>query len=121
MLFCAPSDVNDVWSLVAKATVDNTLGVAAKVAPRSPLEDPRKDRLICVYTSDFSDKPDIGRVLQRLRELHLVETKFKQIYYKPGKLLSSSFVTQSADKRNRHIHALGNIQWKSMGAQGIYL
>ncbi|TQS34140.1 hypothetical protein Golomagni_05490, partial [Golovinomyces magnicellulatus] len=83
MLFCAPSDVNEVWAIIAKATADNTLGIAAKVAPRSPLEDPRKDRLICVYTSDFSDKSDVGNVLKRLRELHLVGTKFQQIYYKP--------------------------------------
>lgn len=85
MIFCPPSEVNEVWEIIAKATANNELGIAAKVAPKSPLEDPRKDRLICIYTSDFYDKPDVGRVLQKLRALRLVEARSKQIYYKPGK------------------------------------
>lgn len=69
---------------MAKATANNELGIAAKVLPRQEDEDPRKDRLICVYTADFMDKTDVGRVLQRLRELRLVEARSKRIYYKPG-------------------------------------
>jgi len=68
---------------VAKSTADNELGIAAKVAPRSETEDPRKDRLVCVYTADFSNKADVGRVLQKLRELKLVEVRVRPIYYKP--------------------------------------
>ncbi|TFB07531.1 hypothetical protein CCMA1212_000049 [Trichoderma ghanense] len=60
MLFCPATEVNEVWEIVAKATANNELGIAAKVAPRSPLEDPRKDRLLCVYTADFSDTADVG-------------------------------------------------------------
>ncbi|KAI1020798.1 hypothetical protein LB504_011877 [Fusarium proliferatum] len=84
MLFCAPAEVNDVWGIVAKATAKNELGIAAKVAPRPAEEDSRKDRLICVYTTDFADKADVGRVLQKLRELRLVEARGRPIYYKPG-------------------------------------
>lgn len=87
MLFCALSEVNDVWEIVAKATANNELGIAAKVAPRSPLENPHKDRLICLYTTDFRDTADVGRVLQKLRELRLVEARGRPIYYKPGKAL----------------------------------
>ncbi|KAH7157201.1 hypothetical protein EDB81DRAFT_416243 [Dactylonectria macrodidyma] len=83
MLFCPPAEVNDVWEIIAKATANNELGIAAKVLPRTPLEDSRKDRLICVYTSDFKDKADVGRVLQKLRELKLVESRGRPIYYKP--------------------------------------
>ncbi|KAL7803818.1 DUF1917 domain-containing protein [Trichoderma aethiopicum] len=83
MLFCPATEVNEVWEIVAKATANNELGIAAKVAPRSPLEDPRKDRLLCVYTADFADKADVGRVLQKLRELKLVEARGRPIYYKP--------------------------------------
>ncbi|KAL6914277.1 hypothetical protein ACHAP8_010761 [Fusarium lateritium] len=83
MLFCPPAEVNDVWDIVAKATANNELGIAAKVAPRPVDEDSRKDRLICVYTADFADKADVGRVLQRLRELRLVEIRGRPIYYKP--------------------------------------
>ncbi|EQK98023.1 DNA polymerase II large subunit-like protein [Ophiocordyceps sinensis CO18] len=76
--------VNENWELVAKATANNELGIAAKVAPRAPDQDQRKDHLICVYTMDFHDKADVGRVLRRLRELRLVESRARPIYYKPG-------------------------------------
>jgi hypothetical protein len=85
MLFCPPAEVNEVWEIVAKATANNELGIAAKVAPRPIEDDSRKDRLICVYTTDFTDRADIGRVLQKLRELRLVEARGRYIYYKPGK------------------------------------
>lgn len=85
MLFCPPNEVNDVWEIVAKATANNELGIAAKVAPKPVEDDFRRDRLICVYTSDFADRADVGRVLQKLRELRLVEARGRFIYYKPGK------------------------------------
>jgi hypothetical protein len=84
MIFCPASEVNALWETVAKATANNELGIAAKVLPRPQDQDPRKDRLICVYTADFMDKPDVGRVLRRLRELRLVEARSRRIYYKPG-------------------------------------
>ncbi|KAH6890956.1 hypothetical protein B0T10DRAFT_595013 [Thelonectria olida] len=83
MLFCPPAEVNEVWEIVAKATANNELGIAAKVAPRPIEDDSRKDRLICVYTTDFTDRADVGRVLQKLRELRLVEARGRYIYYKP--------------------------------------
>ncbi|KAI5466495.1 hypothetical protein BGZ63DRAFT_132833 [Mariannaea sp. PMI_226] len=83
MLFCPPNEVNDVWESVAKATANNELGIAAKVAPKPIEDDFRRDRLICIYTSDFANKADVGRVLQRLRELKLVENRGRFIYYKP--------------------------------------
>ncbi|KAK5995774.1 UPF0696C11orf68-like protein [Cladobotryum mycophilum] len=83
MLFCSVTEVNEVWEIVVKATANNELGIAAKVAPRSQTQDPRKDRLLCVYTADFADKVDVKRVLQKLRELKLVETRSRPIYYKP--------------------------------------
>ncbi|KAJ0160518.1 UPF0696 protein C11orf68 -like protein [Colletotrichum tanaceti] len=85
MLFCQPKDVDEVWRVIAKATANNELGIAAKVAPWNPHTDPtgRKDRIVCVYTADFGDKADVTRVLQKLRELRLVETMGRPIYYKP--------------------------------------
>ena len=84
MLVCPQDEVNDIWSAIARATAFNQLGIAAKVAPRPEDGDTRKDRLICVYTRDFQDKEDLARVLQKLRELRLVEARGKPIYYKPG-------------------------------------
>lgn len=85
MIFCSPATVNELWELVARATANNELGIAAKVAPRSELDDARKDRLICIYTSDFMDKADVGRVLQRMRELKVADSSRQTIYYKPGR------------------------------------
>ncbi|CCF47048.1 hypothetical protein CH063_04028 [Colletotrichum higginsianum] len=85
MLFCQPKDVDEVWRVISKATANNELGIAAKVAPWNPHTDPtgRKDRIVCVYTADFGDKADVTRILQKLRELRLVETMGRPIYYKP--------------------------------------
>ncbi|KAI0875318.1 hypothetical protein GGS24DRAFT_297092 [Hypoxylon argillaceum] len=80
MVFCAAFEVNDVWEIIAKATAKNELGIAAKVAPNSG-GDQRRERLICVYTADFSDKKDVTRVAQRLKQLGLV--KSRPLYYKP--------------------------------------
>jgi hypothetical protein len=84
MLFCPPREVNEVWKVVVKATAQNELGIAAKVAPRPPFDDARMDRLICIYTADFQDRPDVGRVLQRLNQLGLTGPKRGAIFYKPG-------------------------------------
>lgn len=85
MLFPEPGDVNEVWEVVVRATINNQLGSAAKVAPRMQ-ETPNKARLICIYTSDFMDKDDIGRVLCKLKDLGLVRVNGRPIYYKCGQL-----------------------------------
>ncbi|KAI1371020.1 DUF1917-domain-containing protein [Hypoxylon crocopeplum] len=82
MLFCPVFQVNEIWETIAKATANNELGIAAKVAPRST-DDRRTDRLICVYTADFTDTKDVRRVAERLRQLGLVQAKGKPLYYKP--------------------------------------
>ncbi|KAK2612126.1 hypothetical protein QQS21_001856 [Conoideocrella luteorostrata] len=83
MIFCSPTAVNEVWELVAGATANNELGIAAKVAPRPEFDELRKDRIICIYTADFKDKADVSRVLQRIRELRLADYYQRPIYYKP--------------------------------------
>ncbi|KAI1848334.1 hypothetical protein JX266_005640 [Neoarthrinium moseri] len=82
MLFCDVHAVNEVWGIVAKATANNELGIAAKVATRSEL-DPRTERLICVYTTDFIDRSDVERVARKLKQLGLVKAYGKPLYYKP--------------------------------------
>ena len=86
MIFCGAAEVDDIWEAVAKATAKNQLGIAAKVAPRNPDEDSRKDRIICVYTADFTNTKDVERVLLKLREMRLIEPRGKPIWYKPGRL-----------------------------------
>jgi hypothetical protein len=77
-------EVNEVWGVVARAVANNELGTAARVAPFDG--DNRKDRLICVYTKDFSDKEDVSRVVNKMKNLGLVETAGKAIWYKCGTL-----------------------------------
>ncbi|KAI1495654.1 hypothetical protein F5X99DRAFT_402771 [Biscogniauxia marginata] len=81
MIFCNTLQVNEVWEIIAKATANNELGIGAKVAPRSGT-DMRTERLICVYTADFSDTKDVKRVAERLKQLGLI--RGKPLYYKPG-------------------------------------
>ncbi|ROT42720.1 DUF1917-domain-containing protein [Sodiomyces alkalinus F11] len=82
MLFCPRQEVNGVWGVVAKATANNELGIAAKVAPR-PADGERAHRLICVYTADFNDLEDVARVLERLQELGIANANGPAIFYKP--------------------------------------
>lgn len=110
MLFCSATEVNQAWELVAKSTANNELGIAAKVAPRSQTEDPRKDRIICVYTADFKDKADVGRVLQKLRELRLVEARGRLIYYKPGESLARC-IRRVANCVPRCVYLYWHIVW----------
>ncbi len=81
MLFPSPSHVDEVWSKVASATHAGTLGMAAKVATAGDGDRSGKSRLICVYTYDFSDKGDVGRVVRKLNELKLVRGD-RGIFYK---------------------------------------
>lgn len=88
MLFPEPESVDEIWAKIAMATANGELGIGAKVETRVQ---GKKDRLVCVYTSDFRDKDDVARVLNRLGELELVRPSGKQIYYKLGQLETSIF------------------------------
>ena len=111
MLFCNPADMDEVWEVVAKATAKNELGIAAKVAPRLEVDDSRKERIVCVYTADFTDKKDVERILQKLRELRLVEPRGKQIYYKPGKSLLTSRLPPGELTNPRRLYVSWDCVW----------
>ncbi|KAJ8063961.1 hypothetical protein OCU04_007807 [Sclerotinia nivalis] len=83
MIFCLPSEVNEIWSAIAKSTSTNSLGIGAKVSPDGRSGVSQKSRLICVYTENFSDRMDVYRVLKAIKELGLVDkTQRNAIYYK---------------------------------------
>ncbi|KKA28005.1 hypothetical protein TD95_004846 [Thielaviopsis punctulata] len=75
--------IDQVWKSIVQATLNNTLGVAAKVQPANNPDKgpPRKEHLISVYTRDYTDTGDVKRVLLRLKELNLLTAR--PIYYKP--------------------------------------
>lgn len=85
MLFVFPNKVDAVWKTVVQGTIEGKLGSSAKVATDDGGTD-RAQRLICVYTEDFSDVQDVKRVLQGLYELDLVvdpaDGDGRPVYYK---------------------------------------
>jgi hypothetical protein len=82
MIFCEAAEVNEVWAVVARATANNDLGIAAKVAPDQG--DMRKPRLMCIYTKDFTDMDDVSRVIRKMQDLGLVDSRGRPLYYKCG-------------------------------------
>jgi len=92
MLFPTPNDVDRIWRIIAQATWDGKLGVAAKVATKPDGQEACEraaQRLICIYTYDFSDEDDVKRVLLSMRELGLLDNRgddhpeaARAIYYK---------------------------------------
>lgn len=83
MLFPAVQDVDSIWRTVVEATVEGRLGPMAKVATQGG-DFEEKERLICIYTKDFSDREDVLRVLTELVTLGLVrdDKGAKGVWYK---------------------------------------
>lgn len=100
MLFPGPDYVNSSWSLVATATANNELGIAAKVATDEG--NPNKDRLICVYTENFEDKKDVKRVLGRLHAMGLCNRN--------GALGEGQAIYYKADAYT-HLDIMGGNEW----------
>src|SRR5437773_1463318 len=74
LLFVAVEKVDAIWAMIKEATEAGKLGGSAKVAtmrPNQNSKDPRK-RVICVYTYDWRDKPDVHRVREALRGLGFI-------------------------------------------------
>ncbi|MCJ1358121.1 MAG: hypothetical protein MMC33_008119 [Icmadophila ericetorum] len=82
MLFPMPDTVNEVWGVIATETAVGRLGSAAKVAADDGQMSDRLNRLVCIYTEDFTDKRDVKRVLERLVDVGLTTRKGAEIYYK---------------------------------------
>lgn len=78
MLFPFLDMVDEIWRKVAKATMEGTLGCAAKVAAD---DGSGSQRPICIYTKDFTDEEDVRRVLKKIQDLQLVKSE-QGIYYK---------------------------------------
>lgn len=81
MLFPSAADTPKVWLRVVEAVSAGKLGIMAKVATEcKPGSD---DRLICIYTKDFTDIADVRRELETMASLHLIQRQGgRTIYYK---------------------------------------
>jgi hypothetical protein len=69
LVFAAPAEVDRVWAAIQGATEVDRLGIAAKVSTRHQVGYESEYHVVCVYTRDFRDKGDVGRVLEGLRQL----------------------------------------------------
>lgn len=71
LLFVPVGEVDQVWAIVRSAVEDGRLGALAKVATArpSPLAMDQGVKVICVYTYDWTDEPDVMRVREELRRL----------------------------------------------------
>lgn len=71
LVFVPVAEVDSWWSEIRRAVEAGELGNQAKVATAydNALAVSAKLRVICVYTPDWADKADVGRVLAGLREL----------------------------------------------------
>jgi hypothetical protein len=79
LLFPPEEHLRTIWSKIAHSISQSRLGPVAKVA----CDVDGKARPICVYTSDFSDKHDVERVLRELvRQDLLPRDEKKYLYYK---------------------------------------
>ncbi|EHY55364.1 hypothetical protein HRR83_008810 [Exophiala dermatitidis] len=87
MMFVPTDDIDRVWAIVARGVWEGKLGTSAKVAVATAGEEEEQEgqvsrsnrygaqqnqRLICVYTYDFSDRVDVKRVLLGMKDLGLL-------------------------------------------------
>lgn len=74
LIFLPPGDIDAAWQKVRDATVAGTLGIGAKVSTAKEDEDSRDEqKVIYVFTADWSDEPDVMRVREVLKQLGFVD------------------------------------------------
>jgi len=75
-----PQKLDEVWPAVREATKDGRLGQAsmAATAKPSPRASKSGDKVICVFTYDWTDAEDARRVRQVLRDIGIT----KKLHYK---------------------------------------
>jgi len=78
LIFVSHEDIDVVWERIRKATESGQLGIASKASTSRPSGYKSTDHVICVYTCDFRDKDNVGKVLKELRELGIKG----RVYYK---------------------------------------
>lgn len=77
LIYSSPKSVNDVWKTVAAAYINNELGINIKVSTASQAGS--NEHVICVYTRNYLDMADVGRVREKLWSLGFT----RRLFYKP--------------------------------------
>ena len=71
LVFVPVSQIDEVWAKIKVATEEGKLGGASKVStglPNPNATEP-ENKVICVYTYDWTDEEDVTRVREELRKL----------------------------------------------------
>jgi len=109
MLFPQADDVPRAWKLICEAVVEDRLGPSAKIGTEG-LKGRRNQRLICVYTRDFSDQEDVRRVAEELASMNLAPRDgSKGLYYKPDAFTHLNLNSDNAYKLTTSIYCTGDI------------
>ena len=74
LLFFREDEIDREWDKIAADVVAGNLGISAKVATAWHHENgsrtyDRSNRVVCVYTKDYTDTRDVWRVRDRLKQL----------------------------------------------------
>lgn len=69
LIFCTCNRIDEIWTNVKQALHDGKLGVSVKVSVN---KSKNQEHVICVYTYDYTDKQDVMRVRQSLRDIGVV-------------------------------------------------
>jgi hypothetical protein len=71
LVWAPRADVDEVWGRVEAATKEGKLGCDAKVATAydSSLTARAGQHVLCIYTADYEDHDNVGRVLCELRAM----------------------------------------------------
>jgi len=75
LIFVDVAGVDELWEAIERATGEGKLGSMAKVSTAKPnpnAKDPNQ-RVICVYTYDWTDEEDVRQIRRALRELGVTQ------------------------------------------------
>ncbi len=71
LIFIDRTQVDNIWARIKRATEEGKLGDGAKVstAKTNPNSTDLSKNVICVYTYDWTDKDDVMRIREELRQI----------------------------------------------------
>lgn len=97
LIFIKSQDVDEVWEKIKVATKRGDLGEYAKVSTsrRNKKSDDLETKVICVYTYDWTDKNDVRRIRDALRQIGITS----KIPYKADKDTRSGIYSNTVNSR----------------------
>lgn len=95
LIFVPLDEVDKVWAKIKQATEEGKLGKASKVATAFESGYDSNQKVICVYTYDWTDTEDVRRIRAELRELGIT----RKIPYKSDKQTLSGEYQATGHKR----------------------